>query len=507
VAPLYIINIARPEPKWLKLTSFVHHLEPFTISRKMTENEPPPPYSASPHVASPAGGNYGSSGATQRESTQRSFVHQPGTSRSSFNPLHSAIPTQGNSIRGFSPAQNSDYARAPTIAACTTHVGSVQPSSRSGTTQADTIRGSVSSAPSRLSGENRTNKFQPSVSTTPNSFRPTQMDSIQELTRQPGTYFDAKKNILIVPKKPAQPPHSFVQQSGVSSAFTQAPGTYFDAKKNILIIPRESANQSGTSFDAKKNILIVPKEPARLAPSFIQQSDVSNSFAVNAPPSFAEATSQGNHRFPKEFGFYKASTLISDMVIARRADDPNPLFYISTHSGLSSKPNIILHSTCYPSSPPLATANYHTYTSTIDIALAATSSYRAEHRSLEKTGVFSSGRAFSVTLAGSNVPESFEWKRSHGQEVANLHGRGHGEKLVRINTGEVVAAWTTPYMSIGKKGKMSFLGNRDVLGEKFELMAVICMLGIMGKDHNGKHGGGAGMMGGGGAIGGASGAF
>jgi hypothetical protein len=83
-----------------------------------------------------------------------------------------------------------------------------------------------------------------------------------------------------------------------------------------------------------------------------------------------------------------------------------------------------------------------------------------------------------------------------------LHGRGHGEKLVRINTGEVVASWTTPYMSIRKKGKMSFLGDREVLGEKFELMAVICMLGIMGKDHNGKHGGGAGIMGGGGAIGG-----
>jgi hypothetical protein len=49
---------------------------------------------------------------------------------------------------------------------------------------------------------------------------------------------------------------------------------------------------------------------------------------------------------------------------------------------------------------------------------------------------------------------------------------------------------------------MSFLGYRELLGEKFELAAVICMLGIMGKDHNGKHGGGAGIMGGGSAIGG-----
>lgn len=268
------------------------------------------------------------------------------------------------------------------------------------------------------------------------------------------------------------------------------------------MVPKKSAYPPGTSFDPKKNILIVPKEPAQLAPSFTQQSGVSNSFAVDAPPSFAEAALQGKHRFPKEFGFYKASSLGSDMVIALTGDDPNPLFYISVHGGLSSKPKIVLHSNRYPSSPPLATADYHTYTSTIDIGLAATSSYRAERHSLEKTGVFSSGRAFSVTLAGSNVSESFEWKRSQGREVASLHGRGHGEKLVRINTGEVVAAWTTPSMSIGKKGKMSFLGNREVLGEKFELMAVTCMLGIIGKDHNGKHGGGAGIMGFAGAIGG-----
>jgi hypothetical protein len=482
---LYIINVALPEPKWLNLTSIVHHLEPFDIAKKMTENDPPPPYSASPYIAPSAGGDYGSSDTNQRESRQHSLVHLPGAPSSSFSPLHSSTPTQGNSIRGFSPP-NSEYARAATIADCTTHLGSVQPSSpRSGTTQADTIRGSVSSAPSRLSGENQPHKY-----------------SIEELTRQPGTYFDAKKNILIVPKNSAQPPQSFVQQSSVSSAFTQQPSTYFDAKKNILIVPQKSPYPPGTSFDPKKNILIVPKEPPQLAPSFTQQSGVSNSFAADAPPSFADATSQGNRRFPKEFGFYKASNLMSDMVIALTGDDPNPLFYISTHSGLSGKPNIVLHSNRYPSSPPLATADYHTYTSTIDIELAATSSYRAEHHALEKTGVFSSGRAFSVTLAGSNVSESFEWKRSHGQEVATLHGRGHGEKLVRINTGEVVAAWTTPYMSIGKKGKMSFLRNREVLGEKFELMAVICMLGIMGKDHNRKHGGGAGAMGGGGAIGG-----
>jgi hypothetical protein len=38
-------------------------------------------------------------------------------------------------------------------------------------------------------------------------------------------------------------------------------------------------------------------------------------------------------------------------------------------------------------------------------------------------------------------------------------------KLVRIKAGEILAAWTLPGMSNRKKGKMSFLGNREVLRE------------------------------------------
>lgn len=101
------------------------------------------------------------------------------------------------------------------------------------------------------------------------------------------------------------------------------------------------------------------------------------------------------------------------------------------------------------------------------------------------------------TLPGSNAKEKFEWKRSSGQEVANLMGKSNGEKLVRVKTGEVVAAWTLPGMSNKKKGKMSFLGNREVLGEKFELMAVICILGIMEKARRSKNSA-AGAAGGGG---------
>lgn len=453
------------------------YLEHFNISGKMEKNDPPPPYSASPYLPPADSGTYSSPTAPKRESVHHSLVHQPGSSRSSFNPLHSSAPTQADSIRGYSQPPHTGPLSVPPIADHTTYIRYIQPppSHQSGVTQADSIRGFVPPVPTHTSNQPRATTIQRSVSPAPiRSSRPTQADSIRELTHQPGTSrssFNAKQNVVIIPRQPIPPATSYVQQSGVSSSFT--------TKENAVII-----------------------KPARQpSPSLIQQSGASSSFVVDPPPSFAQATSQNNHRFPKDFGFYHASGSMSDMVIALRGDDPNPLFYISTHRGLSSKPSIILHSNRYPTSPPLATADYHTYTSSIDIVLSATSSYRVEHHHLEKSGVFSSGRVFSVTLPGSNVLEGFEWKRSQGQEVASLHGRGHGEKLVRVSTGEVVAAWTTPYMSIGKKGKMSFLGNREVLGEKFELMAVICMLGIMAKDHSGsRHGGGAQFGGGGAAM-------
>lgn len=188
---------------------------------------------------------------------------------------------------------------------------------------------------------------------------------------------------------------------------------------------------------------------------------------------------------------------MSNLVVALSGDDPNPLFYVSTHGGFSSKPSVVLHSNRYETSPPMATADFPSFSSTINIELKATPSYPAEQSTLVKEGVFSSCRIFSCTLPGSNVKERFEWKRSSGQEVASLHGRSHGEKLVRAKTGEIVAAWTLPGMSNKKKGKMSFLGNREVLGEKFELMAVICMLGIMEKARRHKNHAAAG--GGGGA--------
>jgi hypothetical protein len=184
-------------------------------------------------------------------------------------------------------------------------------------------------------------------------------------------------------------------------------------------------------------------------------------------------------RFPKEFGFYHASGSSSDMVIAFHATDTQPLFYVSTHSGWSSQPSVVLHFSSSPSAPPLATAQFHGLSSSIDIQLFAPGT--GQIFKLENTGTFTRSYMFPAVLA-SGEQEMFEWKSSSGADVQSLEGRSHGMKLVRMRSGEVVAAWTRANSGYKKKGKISFLRtDKGVLGEGFELMVVISILAIMEK--------------------------
>jgi hypothetical protein len=184
-------------------------------------------------------------------------------------------------------------------------------------------------------------------------------------------------------------------------------------------------------------------------------------------------------RFPKEFGFYHASGSSSDMVIAFHATDAQPLFYVSTHSGWGSQPSVVLHSSSSPSAPPLATAQFHGLSSSIDVQLFAPGTGKTFK--LENTGTFTRGYIFPAVLANGER-EMFEWKSSSGADVQSLEGRSHGMKLVRMRSGEAVAAWTRANSGYKKKGKISFLRtDRGALGEGFELMVVISILSIMEK--------------------------
>ncbi|KAK0114843.1 hypothetical protein ONS96_013325 [Cadophora gregata f. sp. sojae] len=180
-------------------------------------------------------------------------------------------------------------------------------------------------------------------------------------------------------------------------------------------------------------------------------------------------------RFPQAFGFYAASSFSGDLFLARGKDDPNPLYYISTHTGFSSQPSVILHSSRDPNSPPFATADFHSFSSTIDLTLfiGIPPGSQPQTTPLESTGMMSSSRMFQAPIPSTGQLETFEWKGSSGPEVQMLEGRSHGKKCVRVSTGEVVAVFTHPGMSLEKRGKMAFIGDRANLGEAFEVLAVM----------------------------------
>jgi hypothetical protein len=199
-----------------------------------------------------------------------------------------------------------------------------------------------------------------------------------------------------------------------------------------------------------------------------------NSNSSNPQPGFPNMS-----RFPKEFGFYHASGSSSDMVIAFHATDAQPLFYVSTHSGWSSQPSIVLHSSSSPSAPPLATAQFHGLSSSIDVQVFAPGT--GQNFKLENTGTFTRSYIFPAVLANGER-EMFEWKSSSGADVQSLEGRSHGMKLVRMRSGEVVAALARANSGYKKKGKISFLRtDKGALGEGFELMVVISILSITEK--------------------------
>ena len=220
----------------------------------------------------------------------------------------------------------------------------------------------------------------------------------------------------------------------------------------------------------------------------------------DAPPPYSANDKPSSSLFPQEFGVYHAPGTNSDMKIALSAEAP-ALYYVSTHRGtFSSQPSVVLHTGPYESASALATADFHPFSSGIDIML----SKRAVK--LEREGPFSNITYFVYPIPQANgqvLSERFEWKPSSGPEVQSLQGSSRGMKCVRARSGEVVAAWAAPNVVHRKKGKMRFLLNKDGFGagkEKFEIMVVISILSIMEKARRGRAGRGAAAAGAGAAA-------
>ncbi len=77
--------------------------------------------------------------------------------------------------------------------------------------------------------------------------------------------------------------------------------------------------------------------------------------------------------------------------------------------------------------------------------------------------------------------ERFEWRHSSGPEVSALEGRSRGLKLVRVGTGEVVAAYAKTGMSARKIGKFRWVSNEE-WGEEAGILVVISLLAIVERE-------------------------
>ncbi|KAG0652694.1 hypothetical protein D0Z07_0731 [Hyphodiscus hymeniophilus] len=208
--------------------------------------------------------------------------------------------------------------------------------------------------------------------------------------------------------------------------------------------------------------------------------------------------------FPQQFGIYHASGSNTDMRISLSQESPT-MFYISTHGAFSSQPSVILHCGPHERTSPMATAELHSFSGTVDIMLLN------QRLKLEREAPFSSVNSFVYPVPqsdGQTLRERFEWKSSSGPEVQSLQGSSRGMKCVRVRSGEVVAAWARPNSGHAKKGKMRFLLNEGGMGDdrgRFEIAVVISMLSIMEKarrSNKNSRGATAGGFGGGGAGGG-----
>ncbi|APA13163.1 predicted protein [Sclerotinia sclerotiorum 1980 UF-70] len=177
-----------------------------------------------------------------------------------------------------------------------------------------------------------------------------------------------------------------------------------------------------------------------------------------------------SYLFPAVFGVYRDG---STKLVLSEHHITTP-FMIITTSNLSDKPSITV------SSPTavMGTVKFHDSSSKTDIVVGNTSS------TLQSSGLLSPVWDFTYTFDNESQ-EEFQWKRSSGEAVAGLGGRSRGSKLVRISTGEVLAAWSQPATTnmdmVAKIGLLDS-GRPHGWGERWEVTVVLGAIALIEKD-------------------------
>lgn len=195
-----------------------------------------------------------------------------------------------------------------------------------------------------------------------------------------------------------------------------------------------------------------------------------------------------NRQFPPEFNLYSANILGRTFNLGQHQH--TPIYVVSIHTGWSGNPDVVLHTSTNVNSPPLATANFKTFTNDTIIKLPPLNPQSPPTETTLKGSIFMRTWSFSVEVPGPNGQlrrEPFEWRHSRGEEVHTLGSVwGSGWKLVRQlgQTKEVVAAFTEGTMSLSKKFCFKFTGagQTGALGERWAVMAVITAMAIWEKN-------------------------
>ncbi|KAI9641739.1 hypothetical protein NHQ30_009595 [Ciborinia camelliae] len=180
-----------------------------------------------------------------------------------------------------------------------------------------------------------------------------------------------------------------------------------------------------------------------------------------------------SYLFPSMFGVYRDSTtklFLSEHHVS------TPFMSITTNSDDSgvSPSTIVLESP----TTVMATADIHSYSSKTNIVVGNTSAF------LQSSGFLSPVWEFTYTFDDGHQ-ETFHWKKSSGEAVAELGGMSKGYKLVRVSNGEVVAAWTNSAgISVDKIAKIGLLDSAREYGwgDRWEVTVVVGAIALIERD-------------------------